>query len=248
MAPGVVKGMRDKGRRPGALYLDNGSTYRGAVLQTLCARLGIGLLHAEAGIVEQRQPRSERQGRFARRHAAMAAARHDLAAIAHGRERDRIHAQDAPGHGARFGERRRPGMRPRGCFQELGGLCHALAGLDAAGFGQRICASDDAALQHVGAIANARAAAQHRRHRHALRLGPGEAAHAGFIAADAGIVVDRRPCAGLGREVGGIHRAVRAANHHGAVCGGRQLGDAGNGEDRNGHGDSLPTNGLYLRA
>jgi transposase InsO family protein len=44
----MVKAMRDTGRRPGALYLDNGSTYRGEVLQTLCARLGVGLLHAEA--------------------------------------------------------------------------------------------------------------------------------------------------------------------------------------------------------
>jgi len=44
----MVKGMRDTGRRPGAVYLDNGSTYRGDVLDTLCARLGIGLLHAEA--------------------------------------------------------------------------------------------------------------------------------------------------------------------------------------------------------
>jgi len=44
----MVKGMRDTGRRPGALYLDNGSTYRGEVLGTLCARLGVGLLHAEA--------------------------------------------------------------------------------------------------------------------------------------------------------------------------------------------------------
>lgn len=44
----MVKGMRDRGRRPGALYLDNGSTYRGDVLGTLCSRLGIGLLHAEA--------------------------------------------------------------------------------------------------------------------------------------------------------------------------------------------------------
>jgi putative transposase len=43
----LVKAMRDTGRRPGALYLDNGSTYRGEVLQTLCARLGVGLLHAE---------------------------------------------------------------------------------------------------------------------------------------------------------------------------------------------------------
>lgn len=44
----MVKAMRDTGRRPGAIYLDNGSTYRGEVLQTLCARLGVGLLHAEA--------------------------------------------------------------------------------------------------------------------------------------------------------------------------------------------------------
>jgi hypothetical protein len=44
----MVKAMRDTGRRPGAIYLDNGSTYRGEVLGTLCARLGIGLLHAEA--------------------------------------------------------------------------------------------------------------------------------------------------------------------------------------------------------
>jgi transposase InsO family protein len=44
----MVKGMRDTGRRPGALYLDNGSTYRGEVLGTLCSRLGVGLLHAQA--------------------------------------------------------------------------------------------------------------------------------------------------------------------------------------------------------
>jgi len=44
----MVKGMRDTGLKPGALYLDNGATYRGEVLETLCSRLGIGLLHAEA--------------------------------------------------------------------------------------------------------------------------------------------------------------------------------------------------------
>jgi putative transposase len=32
--------------KPDALYLDNGATYRGAVLQIVCARLGITLLHA----------------------------------------------------------------------------------------------------------------------------------------------------------------------------------------------------------
>ena len=32
---------------PGTLYLDNGSTYRGEVLSTACARLGVGLIHAQ---------------------------------------------------------------------------------------------------------------------------------------------------------------------------------------------------------
>ena len=32
--------------KPDALYLDNGSTYRGEILQLVCARLGITLLHA----------------------------------------------------------------------------------------------------------------------------------------------------------------------------------------------------------
>ena len=42
----LVKAMRSKGRRPEALYLDNGATYTGQVLATLCSRLSIGLLHA----------------------------------------------------------------------------------------------------------------------------------------------------------------------------------------------------------
>lgn len=42
----LVKAMRSKGRRPEALYLDNGATYTGDVLATACSRLGTGLLHA----------------------------------------------------------------------------------------------------------------------------------------------------------------------------------------------------------
>ena len=42
----LVKAMRGIGRRPEALYLDNGATYTGEVLATTCARLEIGLLHA----------------------------------------------------------------------------------------------------------------------------------------------------------------------------------------------------------
>jgi putative transposase len=41
-----VAALRTHGK-PDALYLDNGSTYRGERLQVLCARLGITLLHAK---------------------------------------------------------------------------------------------------------------------------------------------------------------------------------------------------------
>lgn len=42
----LVDAVRRHGK-PDALYFDNGSTYRGEILQTVCARLQIGLLHAK---------------------------------------------------------------------------------------------------------------------------------------------------------------------------------------------------------
>jgi hypothetical protein len=42
----LVDALRRHGK-PDALYLDNGSTYRGDILKTACARLGITLLHAK---------------------------------------------------------------------------------------------------------------------------------------------------------------------------------------------------------
>ena len=42
--------------RPDALYLDNGSTYRGHALETACARLGITLLHAKPYDPQARGP------------------------------------------------------------------------------------------------------------------------------------------------------------------------------------------------
>jgi putative transposase len=41
----LVRALKRHGR-PDALFLDNGSTYRGEVLRTACGRLGIALLHA----------------------------------------------------------------------------------------------------------------------------------------------------------------------------------------------------------
>lgn len=40
-----VQAVREHGK-PGGLYLDNGSTYRGHALSTACGRLGVGLTHA----------------------------------------------------------------------------------------------------------------------------------------------------------------------------------------------------------
>ena len=42
----TVDALRREGK-PDGLYLDNGSTYRGDILKTACARLGITLLHAK---------------------------------------------------------------------------------------------------------------------------------------------------------------------------------------------------------
>lgn len=50
----LVKAMRSIGRRPSALYLDNGPTYTGEALVTTCARLEINLLHATAEDPEAR--------------------------------------------------------------------------------------------------------------------------------------------------------------------------------------------------
>jgi putative transposase len=42
----LVDALRRHGK-PEALYLDNGATYRGEILKTVCARLGVNLLHAQ---------------------------------------------------------------------------------------------------------------------------------------------------------------------------------------------------------
>ena len=58
--------------RPDTLYLDNGATYRGAVLATACARLGVSLLHARPYDPEARGKRERRSrncgARFEARH------------------------------------------------------------------------------------------------------------------------------------------------------------------------------------
>ena len=51
--------------------------------------------------------------------------------------------------------------------------------------------------------------------------------------------MDGGPGAGLGETVGGIDGGMGAADHDGAVGLGRQLGHAGDDEDRDDHGDII---------
>ncbi|MBK9262301.1 MAG: transposase family protein [Polyangiaceae bacterium] len=48
---------------PDAMYFDNGSTYRGDILQTVCARLKITLLHAKPYDPQARGKWSDSGGR-----------------------------------------------------------------------------------------------------------------------------------------------------------------------------------------
>ncbi len=77
----LVKAMRSTGRKPDALYLDNGATYTGDVLATLCARLCIGLVHAQPHDPEARG-KMERFWRTLREgmldHLGTAASPHDV--------------------------------------------------------------------------------------------------------------------------------------------------------------------------
>ena len=66
-----------------------------------------------------------------------------------------------------------------------------------------------------------------------------EAADACFVEADAGIVMDRGAGPGLGDEVGGVDRGMRAADDDGAVGFRRQLGHARDDQDGDGHGDII---------
>ena len=143
--------------------------------------------------------------------------------------------QAKPSTMARLAHRRRPGVRPRRLGEQLARLAAAHARPDAA-VGRDALArlmmprASMSAPSPMRALAVATAAIAMPSF---LRVG--EAAHASFVLADAGIVVDGGAAAEFGRHVGGIDRAVAAADHDGAVGFRRQLHDAVVGEDRDVH-------------
>ncbi len=79
-------------------------------------------------------------------------------------------------------------MRRGSAPHALGRIAAGLARRDPADRGEYIGMADDAARQHVGAIANTRAHAIHRRRGHADFLEVRQARYAGAVLAEAGVV------------------------------------------------------------
>ncbi len=96
---------------------------------------------------------------------------------------------------------------------------------------------DDAARQHVGAVADPRRVVPDRRGGDAKLLQIIEAADAGTVAPLTGIVEDRGGGSELGREIGGIEPAMRGIDDDRAGGLAAHPGDAVGGDDRRiGHG------------
>ena len=110
-------------------------------------------------------------------------------------------------------ERRRRRMGARlGLRQGRRGVAAGHPQANAERHGQRIGVADDAARQHVGAIADPRRVVADRRGGNAEIPQVVEPADPGVVAPDPGIVEDRRGDAELGREIGGIDAAMRGVD------------------------------------
>ena len=91
---------------------------------------------------------------------------------------------------------------------------------------------DDAARQHVAAVADPRGVVADRRGGDPEPLQVIEPADAGAVAPDPGIVEDRRGSPELGREISGIDPAMRGVDDDGPRSLGTDPGDAVGGDDR----------------
>ena len=164
-----------------------------------------------------------------------AVATDDAVAVPGHQERRGIDTGEALDHVARLAHRRRHRVRPRRGLEKLGRFLAIHACAHAALLGELVGAADHTARIHVLALADAGARRRDGRHRHAEPVGIGEAADARLVLADAGIVVDGRAAAELGRHIGGVGGAVAAADHDGARRLGRQLDHAVVYQDRDVH-------------
>src|SRR6185369_1177271 len=86
------------------------------------------------------------------------------------------------------------------------------AGLATQGRGRRVRVREAAVREHVGGVADARAGVIDRAGRDTELLQPEEAADAGAVLADAGIVEQCRANAGPGEQPRGESASVRAAD------------------------------------
>ena len=102
---------------------------------------------------------------------------------------------------------------------------------------------DDAAGHHVGAIANPRRVMTDGRGGDAEFLQVVEAGNSGAVAADAGVVEDRRDGLELRREVGGIDPAMRGIDDDRGGGFRPDAGDTVGDDDRSGHRCGLARGG-----
>src|SRR6476661_2318431 len=130
-------------------------------------------------------------------------------------------------------------MRPWCLLQALDGRAATHAGHDAAGSRLGVASADEAACEEVSGVADARASGGDRRDREAEPLAIAESTDARLVESDPGIVVDGRASPGLGRQVDGIDRAMRAGDHDRTLGFGRQLGGAVDREDGDVHGAAV---------
>ncbi len=94
---------------------------------------------------------------------------------------------------------------------------------------------DDAARHHVGAVADPRRVMTNGRGGDAEFLQVIEAGYPGAVAADAGVVENRRGGFELRREIGGINPAMRGVDDDRASGLGPDPGNAISDNDRSGH-------------
>ena len=92
--------------------------------------------------------------------------------------------------------------------------------------------ADDAARQHVIAVADARRKMADRRRRDAVSIQIGQAGNAGATLADAGIVQDNGAGPALGGQIGRIDRPMGCRDHDMPAMGFGKTGDAVQGIDR----------------
>jgi Uma2 family endonuclease len=123
--------------------------------------------------------------------------------------------------------------------QGFRGIGTGHSGDNAKGSRQCVRMSNDTMRHHVGAVTNARGVVSHSRGGDPKALEVIKSGDARVVAADTGVVEDRRPGLKFRGEVGGIDAAMRGIDDDRPRGVGPDTSDAVGGQDWSGHGDIM---------